>query len=133
MYTLVGLGYGGVRLKLYEELEPSEEDPWLSGETQGERIDRDLGTSGSLLKLALGTDYQLVFDDYKGILGALILGFRIGYDFALTGWKLDGVNPRQKPDVGITGPYFHLMLGFGGSGQNQQQGSSKPNQLPQNK
>ena len=113
VYALLGFGYGGVKLELIEKIL----DP--SGTPKEMRL--DLGNSGFLLNLALGTDLHLIFDNYQDVLGAIILGIRVGYTFALFDWTLDGleIHNHDDPTVNPTGPYVNLILGFGGTGKDE--------------
>lgn len=114
VYPLLGLGGGGMSLKIVERGAPSFDevldDPKRSAE---------LSTGGFLLNVALGTDYLLkLWGDEKGE-GGLVFGLRIGYTFApIKGdWEMDGIDISGGPKVGITGPYIRLMIGGGGIGK----------------
>jgi hypothetical protein len=114
VYPLLGLGGGGMDLQIMEKGSPSF-DEILDNPKRSAK----LSTDGFLFSLALGTDYLLKLGrDEKGE-GGLVFGLRIGYTFApIKGdWSMDGIDISGGPQVGITGPYIHLMIGGGGSGK----------------
>lgn len=111
VYPLLGLGGGGVDLKIMERGAPSFDevldDPKRSA---------NLSTGGFLLNVALGTDYLLKLGGDEEGEGGLVFGLRVGYTFTpIKGeWEMNGTEISGGPEVGITGPYVHLMIGGGG-------------------
>ena len=49
--------------------------------------------------------------------GGPVLGLRVGYVFApfIGDWHLDDNSIAGGPEVGLTGPYVTVLLGFGAS------------------
>jgi hypothetical protein len=113
-YPLLGLGGGGVRLKITEAATPSYDDVLASPTRKAE-----LSTGGFLLNVALGTDYLLKLRKNERREGGLVFGLRAGYTFApiKNSWELDRTGISGGPQVGITGPYINLMIGGGGEGK----------------
>jgi len=114
IYPILGLGGGGIGVKIIEKGTPSFDEVLDNPKRSAE-----LSTGGFLLNLALGTDCLLKLGgDEKGG-GGLVFGLRIGYTFApIKGdWEMDGIDISGGPDIGITGPYIHLMIGGGGFGK----------------
>lgn len=111
VYPLIGIGGGAMSLKIG----PDSFDDILENPRRG----AELSAGGFLLNAALGTDYLMrLWKDEKGE-GGLVFGLRIGYTFAPAkgGWEMDGITLSGDPEMGITGPYFRLMIGAGGIGK----------------
>lgn len=68
------------------------------------------------MNLALGADYLLKLGGDEKREGGLIFGLRVGYILPMIkgGWEMDGIDISDGPKVGISGPYFRLMIGGGG-------------------
>jgi hypothetical protein len=117
VYPLLGLGGGGMNLKIAEKLTSLSFDNVLDNPKRNV----ELSTSGFLLNLALGIDYLLKFgEDEKGRAG-MILGLRAGYTLSpfKGGWEMDEIEISGAPEIGITGPYIRLMIGGGEIGKKE--------------
>lgn len=116
-YPLLGLGVGGMNLKIVEKVTSLSFDDVLDDPKR--RV--ELSTGGFLLNLALGIDYLLKLgEDEKGKAG-LIFGLRAGYTLSpfKGGWDMDEIEISGAPEIGITGPYIRLMIGGGGFGKKE--------------
>ena len=112
VYPLIGLGAGGMNLKIVEDVTSLSFDEVLDDPKR--KI--ELSTGGFLLNLALGIDYLLKFaEDEKGKAG-MTFGLRAGYTFSpfKGAWTMDELEIAGAPEMGITGPYIRLMIGGGG-------------------
>lgn len=112
VYPLLGLGGGGMNLKIAEKLTSLSLDDVLDNPKRR----AELSTGGFLINLALGIDYLLTLSkDEKGR-GGLLLGLRAGYTLSpfKSGWVMDDIEISGAPEIGITGPYIRLMIGGGG-------------------
>jgi hypothetical protein len=76
----------------------------------------ELSTGGFLLNVSIGADHLFILGGDEEGEGGLVLGLRAGYTFTpIKGdWNMYDMDVGEGPDIGITGPYFHLMLGGGG-------------------
>jgi hypothetical protein len=116
VYPLLGLGAGEMSLKIVEKgTSSSSFDDILNNPKRGV----DITTGGLLLNLAIGTDYLLNFGGDNKEKWRLVFGLRLGYTFVPVkgDWKMDEVGISGGPDIGITGPYIHLVIGGGGFGK----------------
>lgn len=115
VYPLLGLGVGGMNLKITEKLTSLSIDDVLDVPTRGVEI----STGGFLLDLALGIDYLLKFGGDEKERGGMILGLRAGYTLSpfKGGWQMDEIEISGAPEIGIKGPYIRLMIGGGAIGQ----------------
>lgn len=112
LYPLLGLGGGGMNLKIKEKpvslsLDDILDDPERNVE---------LSTGGFLLSFAVGMDYLLILgEDEKGK-GGLAFGLRAGYTLSpfKRGWEMDEIEISGAPEMGITGPFIRFMFGGGG-------------------
>lgn len=107
VYPFLGIGYGSIGLKIGPYVfEDIIENPTRSAE---------LSANGFLLNVGVGTDYLAkIWRDEKKESG-FVFGVRLGYTFAPFeyDWLMDDIDVSGGPDIGITGPYFRIMLGFG--------------------
>lgn len=112
VYPLLGLGAGGITLKILETGTAPSFDDILDDPKRGV----ELSTGGFLLNLALGTEYFLILGRDERGEGGLVFGLRIGYTLApfKRDWEMDGEYISDGPKMGITGPYIRLMIGGGG-------------------
>ena len=112
VYPLIGLGGGGLSLRIVEEETSLSFDEVLDNP----RRSAELVTGGFLVNLALGVDYLLQLNEDERGRGGLIFGLRAGYTLSPVkgDWNLDEVAISGGPDMGITGMYVRLMIGGGG-------------------
>jgi len=113
VFPLFGIGGGGINLKIVGEGDTPSFDDLL--ENPGREVNVFAGSL--LFDVAVGADYLLYLgEDEKGK-GGLIFGVRAGYTFSPTkpDWRMEDMDVLRGPDVGITGPYVHLVFGGGGS------------------
>ncbi len=112
VYPLLGIGGGGVELKIAQSSVGSFEDV-LSDPNRGS----ELSTGGLLLDFALGADHLFILGSDDKEEGGILIGLRCGYTLApfTRDWNLSGDNLSGGPDFGISGPYFRLAIGGGGS------------------
>ncbi len=112
VYPLIGLGGGGSRLKIAEKETSRSFDDVLDNPKRR----TELFTGSFLLNLAIGTDYLLKLTENEMGEGGLVFGIRAGYTFSpLKGdWYQGSTELSGAPEMGITGPYLRLMIGFGG-------------------
>ena len=71
-----------------------------------------------LLSASFGLDYMATVEETDKGIGGLIIGFRAGYNIAISkdDWMLDDLELAGGPDIGFTGPFFRLLIGGGGFG-----------------
>ena len=112
VYPLIGLGGGGLSLRIVEEETSLSFDEVLDNP----RRSAELVTGGFLVNLALGVDYLLQLNEDERGRGGLVFGLRAGYTLSPVkgDWNLDEVAISGGPDMGITGMYVRLMIGGGG-------------------
>lgn len=111
VYPLLGLGGGGMSLNIMEKGAPSFDEI-----LDDPRRSTEISTGGFLLNVALGTDYLLKLGGDGKEEGGLVFGLRVGYTFTpiKSEWEMDATDISGGPEIGITGPYIHLMIGGGG-------------------
>lgn len=111
-YPLLGIGFGGMTLKITEKLTSLSFNEVLNDPER--KV--ELTTGGFLLNLAIGIDYLLKFGENKKEKGGLVLGIRAGYTFTpVKGeWMMDELEISGAPKIGITGPYIRFIIGGGG-------------------
>jgi hypothetical protein len=114
LYPLLGVGVGGMNLKITEEVKSLSIDDALDNPQRG----IELSTGGFLLNFALGIDYLLIFGQDETTKAGMILGIRAGYTFAPSkgSWSMDEIEVSGAPEIGITGPYIRFTLGGGAIG-----------------
>ena len=114
IFPMIGVGYGGMELKIVER-RPSEP---FDDVLQDPRRNVILKTGGMVLDFSLATTYTVDFSDDEDSEGGFILGMRAGYTLYpfKSDWKMDEISVPEGPEVGITGPYFRVLIGFGGFG-----------------
>jgi len=112
IFPMIGVGYGGMELKIVERWPSAPFDEVL----ENPRRNVTLQTGGMVLDFSLATTYTIDFSDDEDSEGGFILGVRAGYTLFpfKSDWKMDEINVPEGPEVGITGPYFHVLIGFGG-------------------
>lgn len=111
LYPLLGIGGGGVNLKIVERSTPSFEDV-----LENPNRNAELSTGGFLIDLGFGADYLYKLGEDEGEEGGLALGLRMGYTLTpiKSSWDMDGIDVSDGPDTGVTGPYIRFMIGGGG-------------------
>jgi len=111
IYPFLGLGGGGISVKIAEREAPSFDEV-----LDNPKRSANLSSGGFLLNLALGVDYLLKLAEDENGEGGLVFGLRMGYTFTpIKGdWQMDGIDVSGGPEVGITGPYIRFMIGGGG-------------------
>ncbi|MDZ7292153.1 MAG: hypothetical protein ONB44_20555 [candidate division KSB1 bacterium] len=112
LYPLVGIGGGGLVLKISERASPSF-DEVLADPGRGAQ----LFTGGLMLHASLGADYFIQTRRDESKQGGVMIGIRAGYNFTpIKGdWSLEEFAIAGGPEIGITGPYVRVMLGGGGN------------------
>lgn len=111
IYPLLGIGGGGIDVKISEISSPSFNDI-----LNNPRRSAQLTTGGLLISLSLCTEYLLSLGEgYSNTKGGILLGLRLGYTWSPNyNWTLDGSNIPGSPNVGINGYFIRLSIGFGG-------------------
>ena len=112
LYPLLGLGGGGMNLKIREKPVSLSFDDILNDPERSV----ELSTGGFLLSFAVGMDYLLILGKDEEEKGGLVFGLRAGYILSpfKSGWKMDEIEISGAPDMDITGPFIRLMFGGGG-------------------
>ncbi len=114
IYPLLGIGGGGFVLNITDRTTASFSDVLSSPGRSSQ-----LSSGAFLLSASIGADYLVSPREMRdGRRGGLLLGFRLGYIFApvTSHWNLDNMEVFGGPKTGITGPFFHFMIGGGGIG-----------------
>jgi len=111
VYPLLGLGGGGMNLKIREDITSISMDNILDNPGRG----AELTTAGFLFNLGGGIDYLFTFGKDEITRGGMFLGIRAGYTIsAFKGkWMMDGIEITGAPETGIKGPYIRIMIGGG--------------------
>jgi len=111
LYPFLGIGGGGMSLKIIEKESPDFDKLLESPEGNAE-----LSSGGFLIHLSLGADYSLKQYKCKRGKSRLIFGIRAGYIFTpfKGDWEMNDFKVSNAPKMGITGPYVRLLVGFGG-------------------
>jgi hypothetical protein len=113
IYPLFGIGGGGYFLNITDRTAASFDDV-LTNPGRSSR----LNSGAFLLSASLGADYIISprQEMRDGKRGGLLLGFRFGYIVApvKSNWNLDNLEVFGGPKTGITGPFFHFMIGGAG-------------------
>ncbi|MCP4632521.1 MAG: hypothetical protein GY855_06305 [candidate division Zixibacteria bacterium] len=111
IYPLVGIGGGGMRLKITERNSVSFGDV-----LDNPGRNSDMTTGCFLLHAALGFDHLVKLADTEFGTGGLVFGCRAGYIYApyTSEWRMEGKEVSGGPETGITGPYFRILIGGGG-------------------
>jgi len=111
IYPLIGLGGGGLMLKITEDSSPSFDEILANPKRSVE-----LNFGVFLLSVSLGMEYFIKLgEDEKGI-GGLIVGLEAGYMIApfSDDWMMEKNDVIGGPDIGFQGPYIRFMFGGGG-------------------
>jgi hypothetical protein len=108
---LVGLGGGGVHLKMVDLSGPTFEDVLTDPGRSAE-----LSTSGFLLDLGFSVDLLTRHINHRDTYGGPLVGLRAGYILAPVkgDWRLGDREIAGGPRIGVEGAYVRALLGFGG-------------------
>ena len=119
---ILGLGGGGIKLKIIEKEKPSSFSEVLA--SPGRHT--ELLLSGLLLDFSIKSELLLrsssrptkmeIDGDYERFLITyLMIGIRMGYTIApfKNNWEASGTEIPLSPDVGMLGPYIRITLGIG--------------------
>ncbi len=111
VYPLLGLGGGGMNLKIREDITSISMDNILDNPGRG----AELTTAGFLFNLGGGIDYLFTFGKDDITRGGMFLGVRAGYTIsAFKGkWMMDGIEISGAPEIGMKGPYIRFLIGGG--------------------
>jgi len=111
VYPLLGLGGGGLNLKIKEDIASLSLDNILNNPGRG----AELTNGGFLMNLGGGIDYLFTFGKDEKSRGGMFLGIRAGYTISTFKgkWTMDGVEISGAPETGLKGPYIRFMIGGG--------------------
>jgi hypothetical protein len=111
LYPLLGLGGGGMNLRIKEDIASVSLDNILEDPLRGVEIT----TGGFLMNLGGGIDYLFTFGKDEKARGGMFLGIRAGYTISTFKgkWTMDGVEISNAPETGLKGPYIRFMIGGG--------------------
>ncbi|MCS7213199.1 MAG: hypothetical protein NZ927_03125 [Candidatus Calescibacterium sp.] len=115
LYPTVGIGGGAISVSIEEKKRiPSSIDEAVKLENLPRKT--ELSRGSLVLNIAIGGDYLLGKTDEKGAAG-FITGFRIGYILPVVNsrWSIEGTDLNKGPDLNLSGFYFSVVLGGGGS------------------
>lgn len=112
--ALGGVGGYGMSLSIGDDLSARFDDV-----LDNPRRSTSVSRGGLLVGLTLGIDGRVPIGDVddEGRRGFFTLGARVGglYGLALGGWSLpEDANATRGPELGLTGAYAMLAIGFGG-------------------
>lgn len=115
IYPLIGLGVGGMNLKITEDVTSLSFDEMLDDPQRGS----EMSTSGLVLNVACGIDYLLSFGADETGRGGLLFGIRAGYTLSpfKGSWMMDDLEISGAPEIGMTGPYIRFLFGGGAMGK----------------
>ena len=111
IYPLLGIGAGGVTLKIAEDSSPSFDQILDAPQRSVELI-----YGGFIVNLSVAMDYFIKFAETEKGFGGLILGLQAGYMLApfTHDWKMNENDISGGPDMGFNGPYIRITIGGGG-------------------
>ena len=111
IYPLLGIGGGGVTLKIAEDSSPSFDQVLNDPKRNVELI-----YGGMILNLSVGVDYFIKMEETDEGFGGFLLGLQAGYLLApfTHDWKMDEHDISGGPDVGLNGFFVRITLGGGG-------------------
>ena len=114
LYPLLGIGGGGITLKIAEDSSPSFDDVLSHPNRSVELI-----YGGFVFNLSLGVDYFIKMAQEEEGFGGFVLGLRAGYMLTpfTHNWKMDEHDIGSGPDVGLNGFFIRMTLGGGGMGK----------------
>jgi hypothetical protein len=106
IYPQVGLGGGGMVLKIMERSSPTFDEALLNP-----RRGVELSSMGFLIDVGIGARY--LFRYREGARRGITLGLRAGYvsSFSDRRWRLDRMEIPGGPAASFTGYYVRLMIG----------------------
>ena len=112
VFPLIGAGFGGIDIEVNEIDQAGNFSDILGDSKTHSKISK----GAFLLNVALGTDYWFNMKDNETGKGGWMLGIRAGYVFSPTNddWKLVDEKIAGGPEMGLTGPYLHVIIGGAG-------------------
>jgi len=112
-YPMLGIGGGGMTFRIRQQPASLTFDEVLDNPERGV----ELSTNGFILSFSVGVDYLLLVGGDESGKGGFVFGIRAGYVVSpfKRDWMLDELELTNAPEVNITGPFFTLMFGGGGS------------------
>ncbi len=115
LYPMLGIGGGALTLNMIENSTPSF-DEMLQDPKRGMQI----STAGLMVSAGIGVDYLFMKKKSESEEGGMAIGLRIGYTISpfVGNWIFRESEIAGGPELGITGPYVHFMIG-GGSKKRQ--------------
>ncbi|RKY72288.1 MAG: hypothetical protein DRQ24_05355 [Candidatus Latescibacterota bacterium] len=115
LFPMLGLGGGGISLRIVKRAVTPTFDEILDSPDR----EINISTGGILLQFGVGVDYLLKLGKDDEGEGGLLFGIRAGYTYTPTkaDWKMEDMDVLGGPDVTVTGPYVHFIIGGGGFGK----------------
>jgi hypothetical protein len=121
LYPLIGAGGGAFTWHVQSDVRPeSFEDAILYPEKGSSLLNASF-----ILQAALGADYWVRMKSGDRGTSCVVVGLRLGYTYSPFGdnWELltadQALELKGGPELGITGPFFRLVVGWGGIGRNR--------------
>lgn len=116
LYPIVGIGGGGMTVALREK---TANTPAFGQILDDPGRETYLNNGGFMLNFSLLAHYLVLGTKTTDGSGGFILGLKAGFILNLDGdnWYLDNQTMSQTPASSISGPYFSLVIGGGGSGR----------------
>lgn len=110
IYPLAGIGFGELRLRI------TENNIQSFGDIDSLQRGTDSKTRSILVNLGAGADYFFNFDKKKKGKNNLMVGVRAGWLISAIkfDWRVNYAQVTDGPAAGLTGPYFHVVIGLGG-------------------
>lgn len=110
IYPLAGIGFGELRLRI------TENNIQSFGDIDSIQRGSDSKTRSILVNLGAGMDYFFNYDKKKKGKNNLMMGVRVGYLISAIkyDWRVNYAKVADGPPSGLTGPYFHVVIGLGG-------------------
>ncbi len=110
LYPMIGMGGAEVNFSIVERNSVIF-DSILINPARGINLKR----RSLMIYAAFGADYFIsLFEDEKQQTG-LVIGLRTGYSYSpyQFSWKTENIDISGGPNLGITGPFIELTLGYG--------------------
>ncbi|MCJ7612676.1 MAG: hypothetical protein MUP19_10480 [Candidatus Aminicenantes bacterium] len=121
IYPLLGFGGGAFTWIIQrEEIPDSFEDVIWNPETGSSLLNASF-----LLQAALGVNHWIRLHSSDRGSSCLVVGLRIGYSYSPFGdnWEIEmhdqALELSGAPELGMTGPFVRLVIGWGGVGRNR--------------
>jgi len=122
VYPLIGFGGGAFTWTIQREAVPdSFEDVIRNPETGSSLLNASF-----LLQAALGVDHWIPLHAGERGTSCLVIGMRLGYSYSPFGdnWEIElhdqAVELGGAPELGVTGPFLRLVIGWGGTGRSRE-------------